>query len=264
MNKSNITKLIGILVGIMASVSVAAASVIIVDFDTPLKNTNAGAEGFLGTGGAGYDYNGNFGTWLYNGGNMGIDDPAEGDASGGSSGNAISSIGMARVQDWRGSNARAISVIFESTLFTDGVEYTVSFDVIGDASGNDAGRYWLAEVSGYDNSGSNYIQIDGTWNGWGNLANKPFTANGTADVTYLADSESNGVLLTGEDVAGITNTSFNFTYSAGTDIAFAAGTFNNIYGVDNFTITAVPEPETFALLAGIATLGLVIYRRRRF
>jgi hypothetical protein len=33
--------------------------------------------------------------------------------------------------------------------------------------------------------------------------------------------------------------------------------------VDDVRLTAVPEPATFALLAGFATLGLVLYRRRR-
>jgi hypothetical protein len=33
--------------------------------------------------------------------------------------------------------------------------------------------------------------------------------------------------------------------------------------VDDVRLSAVPEPATFALLAGFATLGLVLYRRRR-
>jgi hypothetical protein len=34
-------------------------------------------------------------------------------------------------------------------------------------------------------------------------------------------------------------------------------------GVDNLSITAVPEPATYALLAGLLTLGFALYRRRR-
>jgi arylsulfatase A-like enzyme len=213
------------------------------DFLNPLKNSNSGANGYLGTGGVGYNYNGNLGTWLFSSGNGGINQAAEGLGDGSSNGNAISSLGQGRPQDERGTNARAISVILAGTLFTDSVEYTVSFDVIGDASGNNAGYYWLAEVYGYDNSGSNYIQIDGTHGGWSGGANKPFAATGAATVNYLSDF----VAIAGENAAGTTSVSFTFTYSAANsaDIAFAVGTYNNIFGIDNFEIidpTAEPEP----------------------
>jgi hypothetical protein len=35
------------------------------------------------------------------------------------------------------------------------------------------------------------------------------------------------------------------------------------YTLDNVTVTAVPEPSTYALLAGFMTLGLILWRRRR-
>jgi hypothetical protein len=33
--------------------------------------------------------------------------------------------------------------------------------------------------------------------------------------------------------------------------------------VDNFTVTAIPEPSTYAMVAGLAGLGFAILRRRR-
>jgi len=239
--------------------SIPAYSAIISEpFTSPTTQSNAGAEASLGTGGVGFSYDDNFGTWIYNSGNMGINEAAEGDGLGGSNGNSISSVGMARIQDERGTNARATSVIYSGSLFTAGVEYTVSFDVIGDPSGNDAGRYWLAAVSGYDNSGSNYIRVDGTWNGW-NTA-KPFAAFGSASVSYLADSIDNGVLLSGENVVGTTPVSFNFTYTTG-DIAFSAGTYNNVYGISDFSI--IPEPSSLGLLLIGAMIFMPLYFRRK-
>jgi len=46
-------------------------------------------------------------------------------------------------------------------------------------------------------------------------------------------------------------------------VAFRSPTTPMIFEMDNFTVSAVPEPSTFALLAGLGAIGLVIYRRRR-
>lgn len=50
-------------------------------------------------------------------------------------------------------------------------------------------------------------------------------------------------------------------------LAFIGTQDANGYGVqsiDNFGTVAVPEPSTYALIAGFLTLGLVLYRRRRW
>lgn len=241
----------------------AAFAQISIDFTSPSKESNAGANGFLGTGGAGFDYTGNFGTWIYSNGNSGIDEAGTGAGDGSSSDDLISSIGVARPQDFRGTNGRAISVIFDGSQFQDGVEYTVSFDVLGDIDGANSGRYWLAELYDYDSSGSNYIQIDGTTGGWGG-GHKPFAANGSANVNYVVDDISNnGVALAGVQDVGPTDNSFTFTYNGlnSPDIGFAVGTYNNIYAVDNFQV--VPEPAHFTVAIAGACLGLVLLRRRR-
>ncbi|NQY32747.1 MAG: hypothetical protein HRT56_06210, partial [Coraliomargarita sp.] len=111
---------------IFASCLSLNAQVVSEDFSSPSKNGGNSATGYLGTAGIGFDYNGNFGTWLYSSGNMGIADASSGDGSGSDSSNVVASTGQARVQDFRGTNARALSVVFEGSLFTDGEEYTVS------------------------------------------------------------------------------------------------------------------------------------------
>jgi hypothetical protein len=42
-----------------------------------------------------------------------------------------------------------------------------------------------------------------------------------------------------------------------------AGFTNSTLTIRAFSVTAVPEPSTFAILAGIGALGFVLYRRRR-
>jgi hypothetical protein len=244
--------------GLLFLGSAASAQVISEDFSSPLKVGSGGANAELGNGSS---YT--FASWVYSNGNGGIDDDPEGTGTGVDFNNDIATIGQARAQAGRGSNARAASVIFDGSAFTAGQEYTVSFDVIGDAAGSDTGRYWLAEVSGYDSDDG--ISIDGTQAGWGG-GQKPFTVSGLGGdsvVNFLADSAANGVLLDGETVASTSVTSFDFTYSAGTDIAFAVGTYNNIFAIDNFQIGAVPEPSSYAFLVGCLTFVSVMICRRR-
>jgi len=250
------TKLSVAIAGLSFLGSAASAQIISETFSSPTTVSNSGAEASFGTGGAGYAYGSNFGTWIYNNGNMGINNAAEGDGLGGSNGNSISSIGMARAQDERGTNARAASVVYDGSAFTNGDTYTVSFDVIGDLGGNNAGRYWFAALNDTDAGGSNYVQVDGTQNTWNSI--NPYTAIGDATVSYFQEN----ILLDGDTIAGPTAVSFDFTYISG-DLAFSVGTFNNVFAIDNFQISAVPESSSYALLAGCLALASVMVRRRR-
>ena len=212
-------------------IAAAAETVLSEDFSNPAKLGNSGATAELGNGGS---YT--LGTWVYSSGNGGVNDPEEGDGSGANADNEISTLGHARPQAGRGGNARAVSVIWDKNLFENAVKYTVTFDVIGDEAGNNAGRYWLALVSGYGPDDG--ILIDGTQGGWSSA--KPFILSGTAgnsNIDYVVDSASNGVLIDGENSAGTTQVSFTFTHDGVSDVAFAVGTYNNIFGIDNIEIT---------------------------
>lgn len=226
-----------------------AATIYEEDFTDPVKLGNSGASAELGNGGS-YEK----GTWVFSSGNSGVDTAATGDGSGSSPQNKIASTDEARPQVAVGTNARAIAVILDGNQFVDGIEYTVSFEVIGYEGGADTGRYWLAFIRGYD--GSNGVAIDGTQNGWGSGAGtpKPFTASGggNAVIQYVEDSSSNGVLIDGENVAGQSTVSFTFTHDGVSDVAFAVGTYNNVFAFDTFSIT---DPNDGNILPSVTVNG---------
>jgi predicted NAD/FAD-dependent oxidoreductase len=83
----------------------------------------------------------------------------------------------------------------------------------------------------------------------------PFNGTGAAVVTQLvayniADETQNEAY------------SVDFVYTAGDIIGIAFGSYNAAGTFDNVVI-AVPEPSTYALLAGCFALASVMIRRRR-
>lgn len=263
---TRIALLISALTGVMASVVSAQAEIWSEDFTGPAKDdTTPGGSGLFEFGFDG-DVNGDatyaLGTWMHVS-NGGIDDPAAGDE--------IDSTGVARPQSNAGNNARSVSVIIDGSLFTAGVDYTISFDVIGglnrldEAAAENSGRFWVAEVGGIDATSG--IVMDVSYNGWGMTPfPRPFytQGTGTAFVNYLTPDDSpagstfNGTFVIGEELNGTTTVnSFNFTYTAGTDIAFAVGTYNNDFAIDNVVITEAVAVTKWAGLYDIDEAGIV-------
>ena len=76
--------------------------------------------------------------------------------------------------------------------------------------------------------------------------------------TDLASASSWGVVTTSYVTAALGSEAIGFATSNKWDSAYA-GTLTG----SSFTLAAVPEPSTFAALAGLCALGAVMLRRRR-
>jgi|GEM_PF-5616662 len=117
------------------------------------------------------------------------------------------------------------------------------------------GTEWSSTVlySQADYSSITDLQLTYTWDFANNTMSMAATgsgvlaAGGTGTITF-----SNTVA---QDLTAVTNLRSFRTRQQGLGSSFME--------LDTVTISAVPEPSTFALLAGFATLGLVMVRRRR-
>ncbi len=92
-----------------------------------------------------------------------------------------------------------------------------------------------------------------------------------ADETYTLTGNGSGALTDGTSTA-VQDSFVNFSHSlvgvptGDLGIRIQAISFTDggdRVTFDNIEVSAVPEPSTFALLAGIGALGLVLYRRRQ-
>lgn len=167
--------------------------------------------------------------------------------------------GVAQPQTSGGTNnLKMMGVFLDPARFSGAGQYTISFDLTGDASGNNAYRAYVFAGSGYDLTGTTNNRLDlslssGGFGGWSGL-----TADG--DGTAIASQLVERILDTEASTAGTSEISIDFTYDGSSAIAFAVGGYNNASTIDNFSV--VPESGFYGSLAGMMALCFVLARRR--
>lgn len=107
-------------------------------------------------------------------------------------------------------------------------------------------------IDGWDLTDSESAVAEYTINGtvW-----TAFSSIYTADVGSASAFESETITLAGN--AALASADFNIRFNV-----TGADHFNDNFAIDNVSVTVVPEPGTYALLAGLAAFSFVALRRR--
>jgi hypothetical protein len=129
---------------------------------------------------------------------------------------------------------------------------SITFQVAsGSSSASDRAFYLVTASSpaGFTSS-STVLSTDRTTTGGGAIPLQAATATNTVPKDYTVDLTS---------FTGITTTQY-FRFYLQTPTISQALTFDDI--VVNGTVSAIPEPSTYASIAGVVALGLVMRRRR--
>ena len=138
-------------------------------------------------------------------------------------------------------------------------------------------NFYILNSTNASYSGSSYAvgAISGTnvaYNGWGDDATISSNNAFVLSSAYLTDAWSNTTLtVTGyNNGASVWSQTFALNTTSPTLVSFnttpvTSVTFSNQgthFAMDNLTIAAVPEPETYALM-GVGLLGLLAARRKK-
>ena len=171
-------------------------------------------------------------------------------------------IGIAMPNPTASTTAKSIGTFIDTSGWAayDGKVMTLHFDIVADTGGVERNaRAFVYEASGYDTTGANdwHFKTDAALNGSVELMDNLLTNSvaGGATVTRLAFSDD---LVT---AVGSTDNTLTFTYTHGREIGLAFGSYNTNMGIDNVSITVIPEPATLGMIAAFG-MGILFIRRR--
>ncbi|OWQ93715.1 hypothetical protein CDN99_04490 [Roseateles aquatilis] len=168
---------------------------------------------------------------------------------------------------------------FESTVVGSG-----SYTIVNSTAGWTVGPNGLEirnNVAGSAFDGVNFVELDTTANSWiSQTLNTVFGATYTMSFAYAnrpdqLGAASNGLSWSIGSLSGLVGNNTNTTWQTFTTtftgtgspmtLKFAAAGISDSYGtsLDKVSVTAVPEPESLALLlAGLGAMGVVLRRRK--
>lgn len=169
--------------------------------------------------------------------------------------------------------------------------FTVSFDFRSPDAANANGPFSIIQSSASAlgrtaaNTWSVYLKSDGYWYALnGNKAGAgtesqllAYTANTTYHFSVTVDATTQSYSVSASAIGGGSATLNNLGFrtsdtSAGAFLNFVATSSStstdgsdkviNTFAIDNIVVTAIPEPSSFALMAGFGGLAFVMLRRR--
>jgi hypothetical protein len=131
---------------------------------------------------------------------------------------------------------------------------SVSWDQTGSSTGpKDFGLFYSTDGINFTQFGSNYSILVNA------APNSPWTGSGSRNSAYTFSDDLSSITALNNSPAVYFRLTDESTIALNGGTVATAGTDR----VDNFTISAIPEPSTYALLAGFAVLGFAALRRKR-
>ena len=151
-------------------------------------------------------------------------------------------------------NAKMWGTLIDPTTFasTGSGTYTFNVDIIGADEGTS--KIYLYSASGYDGSGNNDLIFDAAEGGLGSYV--PFQGSGATIVSEILSHDI-------ADETASLSFSYDFTYTEGDAIGISFASYNTAIAFDNISISAVPEPSTYALLIGFASFLFIAIKHRK-